>query len=1170
MKFKSPLLAAALMFVAQNILASVNIFIQPQSQTVAIGSNAVFTASTTTTGGETITGYTWLTSTNSSGPFSTIAGATGPVLTITNAQISNNGFYFVRVNYQAGGNPGIAVSTAVTLSVQDQARVTGQPVSLTRAVGATASFTVTAAGEAPLGYQWRFNGTNLGNDARISGANSAGLAISNLSTSDTGNYDVIVTNSYSSATSQVAVLTVLIPPAITVQPGSQMALVGDTVTLSASVSGSAPLSFRWRKGAVNLSNSGRISGATTNALVITGALTNDTGLYTLVVTNAVGSTSTIGATLTVVAPVVITSATNVIGRQGVAFNFNLTASGSAPITFGSGELPSGLSLNPTNGLISGTPSVTGIFDVSVNASNAGSSTATNVTFTITEGAPGINSSLIANGKQGLFFNYTIAASNNPTSFSASQLPLGLNFNAATGQISGTPIESGLFPITIGVANQYGSDNRVLLLNLASAVPVITSPLTIFVTEGQNFTYTITASNSPTYFNATGLPLGLVVNPTNGIISGAAAFGGTNDVVISARNAWGTGTNTLQIRISYAPLSDLVITDVTWTYSKPFLLDFTFSLRDSRDPAVARAVVRPVNQLQVVCQEGSLNPTNFSPIGNETAFVISPAITANAKQLKTFFVMDYSYSMFIAPPAIGAMETAVKGLIDQEPPSAQFAINEFNADYVVPALVIDFTSDKMRLHQAIDGIQTNFVKGNHAGSRLYDALNAAILKFGPTNNDEQRYIVVMSDGNDDSSTLTLPPILAAATNARVQIYCVGFGVNVNTTVLQQIATRTGGRYFPAASVDQIAAQFALLLKDLNAQYFLRWATLQRGTTPFQPSFEVTVDGLTAKYNADFPEDIVDDSVVPQTMPPTMKTVKIDRSATPPITNELTALAPNYVPNTFSNNVQIGELRLVGDAMTNASSVTLRAFYVPRYVREFKMRYRANYPCTPLLLSAGPGDILSGWSLTETNDGTGTNGNWLTLSSPDPTNVLTSLPYGIRGDLIKFQFEDQAVVNPKHAFSLFQIDNSIYTNFPPSGQSFTLTNTNSFITVFAATPTNGTPVPWLIANGFSNNFAVAELTDLDGDGLLAWQEYLAGLNPNDPNSTLALRATAAPGQPNQITFRTVVGKTYRVEAAVTLGNWINLQDGINGTGGDFPVLDGRNLSGVSTMFYRIAVY
>lgn len=1260
MNFKNFLLIAALFAMARSGLASVNIFIQPQNQSVPLGSNAVFTASTTTTSGETITGYTWLVSTNSSGPFSTVAGATGPLLTIANAQFSNSGFYFVRVNYLSGGNPGIAVSTAVTLSVQDQARVTTQPVSITRSAGGTASFTVTAEGEAPLGFQWRFKGTKLNNNARISGANSASLTVSNLSANDAGNYDVIVTNSYSSATSHVAVLTVLLPPAITVAPSNTTVVVGNTATFSVAATGSAPLGYRWRKNGVNLPIGGRFSGVTNDTLVITGTLTNDTGFYSVFITNSVGSTN-VGATLTVLSPPEFTNATNVFGRQGLSLNFKLTATGSAPIVFGSEELPNGLSLNSTNGQISGTPLVAGIFPVTVFASNAASNTAEIVTFTITTGVPGIISPLTAqakqgelftysifasnnpvsfsttelpiglsldstngvisgspltngvftiaigasnqfgadskdliltidssvpvitsplsvNGKQGQSFSYTIEANNDPVSFSASGLPIGLNFDAVSGVISGAPIEQGIFPVLIGASNQFGADQQILLLDLATSAPVITSPLVVSATEGGNFSYTIQASNSPESFNAVGLPLGLVLNPTTGVISGTAAMGGTNDVVISARNSWGVGSSTLQIQIAYEPLTNLFITDVTAIYSTPYLLDFAFSLRDSLDPATSRPVVRPLRDIQVVCMEGNTNTDTITPVGSETAVIVSRGLTSNAKQLKTFFVMDYTFSMFetnaTGTNAIGPMEAAVENLINQEPGTAQFAVNEFHADFVEPSLVVsNFTSDKTQLIGDIQAIRENFVQGNHAGSRMYDALEQAINQFGPANKDEQRYLIVMSDGHDDASALSAEKtnqsvaqyIVSLATNAGVQLYCVGFGSHPETNVLLTLATETGGRYFAAVDSSQIAAQFTLLLKDLNSQYFLRWATLQRGPA-FQPMFQVTVGTNTASYNTNFPTEIDDPDST--NTPPDKKFVKIDNSTSPPTTYELSDLAPDFNPADWAGDVKVGQLNLVPDAGTNFSSITLRAFYVPRYVREIRLHYRANYPCVPHLVTSDE-NILNGWSLIETNDGAG--GSWLTVTSPDPFNLFSSIPYGIRGDLISFQFPPHSVPQTNDAFSLLEIDNSIYTNLPPTGQSFVL-NTNGFVTFYDVTPPHGTPVPWLIANGFTSDFANAELSDPNGNGMPVWQEYLAGLDPNDPDSTFGITVIGAaqPGLPNQITFTTVVGKTYRVESAVTLGYWTVLEDGIAGTGGEVSVFDRRELSGVSTMFYRIAVY
>ena len=100
----------------------------------------------------------------------------------------------------------------LTLSVSPTPIITSQPQSLTNLAGTTASFVVTASGTPPLGYQWQFNGTNLTDNLRIAGSQSAFLSITNLLAADAGNYQVIVTNSAGSVTSSVASLTVVLPP----------------------------------------------------------------------------------------------------------------------------------------------------------------------------------------------------------------------------------------------------------------------------------------------------------------------------------------------------------------------------------------------------------------------------------------------------------------------------------------------------------------------------------------------------------------------------------------------------------------------------------------------------------------------------------------------------------------------------------------------------------------------------------------------------------------------------------------------------------------------------------------------------------------------------------------------------------------------------------------------
>ncbi|MCE0523450.1 MAG: IPTL-CTERM sorting domain-containing protein, partial [Methylacidiphilales bacterium] len=80
-------------------------------------------------------------------------------------------------------------------------------------------------------------------------------------------------------------------------------------------------------------------------------------------------------------------------------------------------------------------------------------------------------------------------------------------------------------------------------------PVITSSLTASATAGTAFSYQITASNSPTSYNATGLPAGLKVNTATGLISGTPTVSGTFPIMISATSATGTTTVTLTLTLA---------------------------------------------------------------------------------------------------------------------------------------------------------------------------------------------------------------------------------------------------------------------------------------------------------------------------------------------------------------------------------------------------------------------------------------------------------------------------------------------------------------------------------------------------------------------------------------------------------------------------------------------
>jgi alpha-tubulin suppressor-like RCC1 family protein len=197
------------------------------------------------------------------------------------------------------------------------------PVSAATVPQGEAVFTAVVTGNEPLHLQWRQNGTPMTNSARISGTTTASLIIAKVRFSDAGSYTLMASNALGWVVSSDALLTVNGPPQIVQQTPDQTVGAGTSVTLSVTAEGTPPLTYQWSSHGTNL------PGRTTRLLYFPSAQPDVSGHYTVVVSNAFGTTAaTCGLLVTNRAPV--------ITIQSSLMATNLRTSVSSPVPSGSG------------------------------------------------------------------------------------------------------------------------------------------------------------------------------------------------------------------------------------------------------------------------------------------------------------------------------------------------------------------------------------------------------------------------------------------------------------------------------------------------------------------------------------------------------------------------------------------------------------------------------------------------------------------------------------------------------------------------------------------------------------------------------------------------------------------------------------------------------------------
>jgi hypothetical protein len=374
----------------------------------------------------------------------------------------------------------LAISLSGT-GISDLA-ITTQPTSQSVISGQTATFSVGATGSGTLTYQWQKNGASIG------GATAASYTTPATMTSDSGaQLSVLVTDSTGSLTSDVAILTVTaaaVAPSITTQPVNQTVTPGQTATFSVTATGTATLTYQWKK------NGATISGATSSSYSTPATAASDNGAqFTVAITNSVGSITSNAATLTVNVPPSITaqpaSQTVIAGQTAT---FSVRASGTAPLAY---------QWNMNGTAISGATSVSYATPATTTA-NSG----TTFTVTVSNAAGNVTSNLA-----------TLTV--NAATFLLDANPTSLNFvNVNVGSNAVLPVtftNSGNSSVTVSNVSISGagftassvSSGQMVTPGNTATLNVTFAPAAGGTVTGASVTVTSNATNSPAMISLSG-------------------------------------------------------------------------------------------------------------------------------------------------------------------------------------------------------------------------------------------------------------------------------------------------------------------------------------------------------------------------------------------------------------------------------------------------------------------------------------------------------------------------------------------------------------------------------------------------------------------------------------------------------------------------------------------
>ena len=388
---------------------------------------------------------------------------------------------------------------------------------------------------------------------------ASGALTGTPSSASTFSFTVTATDSVGATGSRA--YSVTINPGITIGPATLPAsTVGVAYTQSITATGgNGTYTFSVSSGALP---TGLVLNASTGAL--TGTPTaSGTFNFTLTATDGLGATGSRAYSLLINAAIAVSPVSLPGGSVGGVYNQTLlTTGGTGAKTFAvtAGTLPTGVTLNATTGVISGTTTSAATSSFTVTATDAVGATGFRAYSVVINAAIAVNPVTLPVGVVGTAYSQSISAAGGNGSYtfgvSAGALPAGLVLNTASGLLSGTPSATGTANFTVTATDglgAMGSRAYSVTINAAIAINPATLPAAVIGAAYSQSVVATGGSGTFTYAISAGtLPAGVSLNSASGLVSGTPTTAGAANFTVTATDTLGaTGSRAYSVLVNSA-------------------------------------------------------------------------------------------------------------------------------------------------------------------------------------------------------------------------------------------------------------------------------------------------------------------------------------------------------------------------------------------------------------------------------------------------------------------------------------------------------------------------------------------------------------------------------------------------------------------------------------------